>query len=63
MPTKAIRFKDEELEAINTFLKQNPFFDFSTLAKIAIAKFIKNPELQLEPVKKVLDLSDDKEMQ
>jgi hypothetical protein len=63
MTTKAVRFKDEEIEAINRFLKQNPYFDFSTLAKIAISKFIENPQLNLKPVKKLETNGEIKEVQ
>jgi hypothetical protein len=49
MATKAVRFNKSEEEAIKDFLKKNPFLDFSTLARIAISKFIENPELNLIP--------------
>jgi len=49
--TKAIRISDREEELIQRFLKQNPFFDFSTLARTAILSFIENPEIKLIPVK------------
>lgn len=51
MPTKAIRFSDKEDKAIKEFLKNNPFFDFSTVARMAILKFIENPEVTLIPTK------------
>lgn len=51
MPTKAIRFSDKEDKAIKEFIKNNPYFDFSTIARMAILKFIENPQLELKPSK------------
>jgi hypothetical protein len=51
MPTRAVRFSEEENEAIKEFLKNNPFLDFSTVAKMAILKFIQKPEIQLKAAK------------
>ncbi|WP_419172630.1 hypothetical protein [Halobacteriovorax sp.] len=51
MPTKAVRFSDKEDNAIKEFLKNNPYFDFSTVARMAILKFIENPEINLVPTK------------
>ena len=50
MATKAVRFNEKEEEAIKDFLIKNPYFDFSTLARIAIVNFIKNPDLKLIPI-------------
>ena len=52
MSTKAVRFSAEEDSAIKDFLENNKYFDFSTLARISIMKFIENPELKLKPTKK-----------
>jgi hypothetical protein len=49
MATKAVRFSDTEEKAIKEFLKRNPYFDFSTLARMAIISFIENPNLKLKP--------------
>lgn len=49
MPTKAIRFSEKEDKAIKEFLKKNPYFDFSTIARMAILKFIENPHIELTP--------------
>lgn len=49
--TKAIRLSDEEDQLIAEFLRENPFFDFSTLAKTAILSFIKNPTVEIRPLK------------
>ena len=42
---KTVRFKEEEIETINSFLKENPSIDFSTLIRMAVEKFIKTPSL------------------
>lgn len=49
--TRAIRFSDQEEKQIQEFLKQNPFFDFSNLARAAIIKFIENPSIELKSVR------------
>lgn len=49
MSTKAVRFNDKEERAIKDFLEKNPYFDFSTLARMAIINFIEKPELRLKP--------------
>ena len=49
--TRAIRFSDEEERLIKAFLKANPYFDFSTLARTSIHQFIMNPKLVLNPIK------------
>jgi hypothetical protein len=49
--TRAIRFSDLEEKQIQEFLKQNPFFDFSNLARAAILKFIQEPSLNLKAIK------------
>ena len=51
MPTKAVRFSDKEDKAIKDFLKKNPFFDFSTIARMAILNFIENPKVDFIPTK------------
>lgn len=50
MPTKAIRFSENENDAIKSFLAKNPFFDFSTIARLAILNFIENPEIHLKAI-------------
>jgi hypothetical protein len=47
---RGVRFTAQEEALIEEFIRKNPFFDFSTLAKIAILEFIKNPELNFTPV-------------
>ena len=50
--TRAIRFSDKEQRQIEEFLAKNPFFDFSTLARMAILEFVENPKMTLKAVKK-----------
>lgn len=50
MATKAVRFSSEEEELIGEFLKINPMFDFSSLARMAILKFIENPQIDFKSV-------------
>ena len=53
--TRAIRIPDNEEKIIKEFLKKNPFFDFSSLARTAISHFIRNPEIRFTPIKKQPD--------
>ena len=46
MPSRAVRFSEQENEAIKNFLEKNPYFDFSTIARMAILKFIENPQIE-----------------
>ena len=48
--TRTVRFKKEEGDLIDEFLRRNPFLDFSTLARLSIARFIDNPELKIRRV-------------
>ncbi len=48
--TRAIRFSDSEELQIEQFLRENSFLDFSTLARLAIIDFVKNPKITLRPV-------------
>ena len=52
---RGVRFTDREESLIDEFLKKNPLIDFSTLAKIAILEFVKNPQISLVPVLKSLE--------
>jgi len=45
--TKTVRFDPKELALIQNFLKANSFLDFSTLVRISVLKFIKNPDLEV----------------
>lgn len=56
---RGVRFSDQEEELIEEFLKRNPLIDFSTLSKIAILEFIKNPQISLVPVGKSLRREND----
>lgn len=61
MSTKAVRFNDKEERAIKDFLEKNPYFDFSTLARMAIINFIEKPDLKLKPSS--LETKDEKGIQ
>ena len=47
---RSIRFSKTEEAQISKFLKKNPVIDFSTLGRVAILGFIKNPDFKLNPV-------------
>jgi hypothetical protein len=47
---RGVRFTEQEETLIEEFLKKNPFFDFSTLSKVAILEFIKRPSINFTPV-------------
>jgi dolichyl-phosphate-mannose--protein O-mannosyl transferase len=47
---RGIRFTDKEEAQIEEFLVKNPLLDFSTMGKLAILEFIKNPIFSLTPV-------------
>ena len=47
---RAIRLSPAEEAKIQKFLALNPFFDFSSLARLAILKFVENPELLIKPL-------------
>ncbi len=51
MNTRTIRFNEEDLRDIEKFLEKNSFFDFSTLARIAIRKFIESPNIEVRGIK------------
>lgn len=47
---RGIRFTEQEDAVIEEFLRNNSFLDFTTVAKIAILKFIKSPSIDLNAV-------------
>lgn len=47
---RGVRFTEQEETLIEEFLRKNPFFDFSTLSKVAILEFIKKPSINFTPV-------------
>jgi len=49
---KTIRFNSDEIKDIEKFVKMNPMFDFSSLARAAIAEFIRNPRVQIHSIHK-----------
>jgi hypothetical protein len=48
--TRAVRLSKDEEAKLQLFLKKNPVFDFSKLARIAILRFIENPELKIQGI-------------
>jgi hypothetical protein len=52
MKIRTVRFTSQEDAVIDAFLKKNPIFDFSTLTKTAIFRFVEKPELILKAVRK-----------
>lgn len=49
---RTVRFSEEEIERIDRFLAQNPVFDFSRLVRLAVDRFLENPEIKIRPVKR-----------
>jgi len=49
--TRAIRLSDKEEQLIVSFLRQNPVFDFSSLARTALLSFIRRPQIKIVPVR------------
>ena len=49
--SRTVRFKKDEADLIDRFLQSNPFFDFSSLTRIAMMQFIQDPRLPLNAVK------------
>ncbi len=47
---RAVRFSSEDEDLIQEFLELNPFLDFSTLARMAILQFMKNPKFEILPL-------------
>ena len=52
---RGVRFLDRDELLIEEFLRRNPLIDFSTLAKIAILEFIRNPQINLIPITKTTE--------
>ena len=44
---RTLRLKPDEAARIDAFLARNTFFDFSSLARIAIDQFIRNPRIDV----------------
>lgn len=47
---KTIRFKKQDLKDIEDFLEKNPLIDFSTLIRMSVQNFIKNPNFKLNAI-------------
>lgn len=50
MSTKAVRFSELEEQLVTEFLIKNPYFDFSTLARMAILHFVQNPDIKFQSI-------------
>ena len=48
--SRTVRFKREEVDLIERFLEVNPFFDFSSLTRVALTQFIQDPKLPLKAI-------------
>lgn len=48
---RTVRFDEKELAQIESFLKRNPLFDFSSLARTSIIRFIHNPDVKITGLK------------
>ena len=48
---RTVRFDEDESAKIEEFLKRNPLFDFSSLARTAIVRFIHNPDVKITGLK------------
>ena len=57
MNTRTIRFNEKDLRDIEKFLSQNSIFDFSSLARIAIRKFIESPNIEVRGIKDKISYS------
>jgi len=49
---KSIRLTEEEAYEIESFLNENPLFDFSTVARMALRDFIRRPIVRVKPLLK-----------
>lgn len=50
--SRTVRFKKKELKEIEEFLRLNPMFDFSSLARMAIQSFVRDPKVRIKAVSK-----------
>ena len=53
--SRTVRFKKGETEQIDLFLMENPFFDFSSLTRVALVQFIQDPKLPLKGIPRLID--------
>lgn len=54
---KTLRMSSEDSVLIQEFLKSNPGIDFSTLMRLALYKFLKDPSFE-KPVKKMKQINE-----
>jgi len=45
---RAVRLSSAEEKLVLDFLKSNPLFDFSTIARMALRQFLEHPKLTFE---------------
>lgn len=50
--SRTVRFKPGDLDLVDEFLEKNPLFDFSSLTRLAVMEFIKNPNVQVHAVQR-----------
>ena len=48
--SRAVRLSDEEEQLIQDFLSLNPALDFSTLIRMALRQFVRDPQLAIRPL-------------
>jgi hypothetical protein len=49
---RGMRFTDVEDLEVEEFLEKNPVLDFTTLARLAIMGFVRNPTTTFQPVER-----------
>ena len=47
---KTVRFDKQNIQDIENFLDKNPLLDFSTLVRMSVQNFIKNPDFKLNAI-------------
>ncbi|MBN8542359.1 MAG: hypothetical protein J0L82_18355 [Deltaproteobacteria bacterium] len=50
---RAVRLSEHEEKLVQSFLKKNSLFDFTTLVRAALREFIKHPHMSLNAVQEV----------
>ncbi len=48
--SRALRLSAKDVKDIDRFLAENPIFDFSTLARVAIRQFIESPNIKIKGI-------------
>ncbi len=47
---RTVRFDEKDIKRIDEFLRENSFLDFSSLTRLALDQFIKNPSVQIKGI-------------